>query len=149
MDVRRSRLSLLLVASALALAACGGDDEDEPAVGTAPEEEQQTAPGETAPEGQEGEQVVQLDEFSFDPADVTVEQGATIEARNVGSVAHNFTIERGTNPEEPSEELAATPTFAPDGSERLEVELEPGEYSLVCTVPGHRDAGMIGQITVR
>ena len=32
--------------------------------------------------------------------------------------------------------------------ERLPVDVASGEYTLVCTLPGHRDAGMVGKIVV-
>ena len=43
---------------------------------------------------------------------------------------------------------AATSDLAADAMERLPVEVAPGEYTLVCTLPGHRDAGMVGKIVV-
>ena len=47
-----------------------------------------------------------------------------------------------------SKELAATPDVRPGDSAELTVDLDPGAYALVCTVPGHREQGMIGTIKV-
>lgn len=136
-------LASVAVASVL-LVACGGDDEPSPPAGDAPPAE--TSATDSA--GADAPKTVRLDEFSFEPAEVTVERGAVIEASNVGSTVHNVTIERGTTPTEPSDELAATPTFPAGEQHSLEVDLDPGRYSLVCTVPGHREAGMVGTLTV-
>jgi plastocyanin len=128
----------------IAVAACGGDGGGDDGT-TAPE---QAGGGEERPTN-EAETTVDLDEFSFDPAKLTVSAGTTIEARNVGSIPHNLTIERGPDPSAPSEELAATSTFADGESDVVTVDLEPGRYALVCTVPGHREQGMVGSLKVR
>jgi uncharacterized cupredoxin-like copper-binding protein len=44
--------------------------------------------------------------------------------------------------------LGATPSFQ-GGSKSLTLNLEPGTYKFYCTVPGHRQAGMEGTLTVR
>lgn len=131
--------ALLLVTADLT--ACGGGDdagEDAPS-GAEGADQQQTA----------GTPVVEFDEFSLAPSDVTVDRGATITAENVGTIGHNLTIERSPDVSSPSEELAATSTFTGGESDEVKVDLPPGEYGLVCTVGNHRELGMVGMLTVR
>jgi plastocyanin len=135
-------LSLLLVVAVVGITAgCGGDDDDEEAA----------APPETATETEAaaGGQTVDMIEFAFEPKDLTVRQGETITAETTGGTVHNLTIEEGPDPTKPSKELAATPDVQPGDSAELTVDVEPGEYALVCTVPGHREQGMIGTIKVK
>lgn len=73
---------------------------------------------------------------------------ATTCAVNVGQTPHNLTIEEGGGRDEAGRGLVATSDLAADAMERLPVEVAPGEYTLVCTLPGHRDAGMVGKIVV-
>ena len=58
---------------------------------------------------------------------------------NEGNIAHTLLIE-GV----PFELMVRS-----NGDEiRSSVELEPGEYTLFCDVPGHRPAGMVATLTV-
>lgn len=135
-------LPLLLVIGLVGVAAgCGGDDDDEEAAAPemeAPEMEEEPAGGLT----------VEMKEFEFIPNDVTIEEGETITADNTGDIVHNFTIEEGTDASEPSKELAASPDVDAGDSAEFTPDLKPGEYALVCTIPGHRESGMIGTFTV-
>jgi uncharacterized cupredoxin-like copper-binding protein len=96
-----------------------------------------------------GGTVVKLTEYEFEPSHLTVKSGSHITVENVGQIAHNLTIEQGPNPRKQSKRLAGTSSFLPGRSERLAIDLAPGKYVLACTVPGHRELGMIGRLTVR
>jgi plastocyanin len=63
---------------------------------------------------------------------------------NDSPLPHNLTIQRGTN----GRILGATPTFA-GGTKTLTLTLPAGTYKFFCSVPGHRQAGMLGTLTVR
>jgi plastocyanin len=120
-------------------AGCGGDDEGnggEPATTT-----EQAGGGEAT--------TVDMDEYSFSPEDVNVERGATITVENKGGIAHNLTVEQGPDPKKKTKRLAGTSAFLGGKSEKLEVDLRPGKYAMVCTVPGHRELGMVGTFTVK
>jgi len=65
----------------------------------------------------------------------------TIEMTNMSPLEHNVTIAQG------SKVLGATPTFT-GGKKSLTLTLAPGTYTFYCSVPGHRQAGMEGVLTV-
>ncbi|HMD56201.1 MAG TPA: plastocyanin/azurin family copper-binding protein [Solirubrobacteraceae bacterium] len=65
----------------------------------------------------------------------------TITMTNMSPVEHNMTIAQGTTV------LGATPTFT-GGSRSVTLTLKPGTYTFYCSVPGHRQAGMEGTLTV-
>jgi plastocyanin len=65
----------------------------------------------------------------------------TIVFTNNSPLEHNVTIAEG------SKILGATPTFK-GGSKTLTLTLKPGTYTFYCSVPGHRQAGMEGTLTV-
>jgi plastocyanin len=128
-------LALLLAAATIAFAAgCGGDDDEE------------TAATETAPAG--GGQTVDMSEYEFAPNDITASAGDSITAENTGQLPHNFTIAEGKDPEQAGAELAATADIQPGESGELTVDVEPGDYSVICTIPGHAEQGMVGTIKV-
>jgi plastocyanin len=130
-------ISLLLVVAAIGVAAgCGGDDDDEAAA----------PPTETEAAG--GAQTVEMTEYEFVPNDLTAKRGDSITAENTGTEVHNFTIEQGPDPEQPSEEIAATPDVSAGDSGEVTVDADPGEYALVCTISNHRELGMVGTIKV-
>jgi manganese oxidase len=87
-----------------------------------------------------GETSVALSEFALTPAAVSVPAGASLKVTNNGTVAHNLSIE-GTD--------LKTADLAGGESETLDLSsLEPGEYQIICTIPGHSDAGMTGTLTI-
>ncbi len=92
---------------------------------------------------------VKMKEYEFQPREVTVGSGAVIHVTNVGQIAHNLKIERGPDPNKETQELAGTDSFLPRDSENLKVDLPPGRYAMVCSVPGHRELGMTGKLRVK
>jgi plastocyanin len=65
----------------------------------------------------------------------------TIDFANMSPLMHNTTIAQG------SKVLGATPTFN-GGTRALTLNLKPGTYTFYCSVPGHRQAGMEGTLSV-
>lgn len=133
--IRRILLLLLAaVALSLAVAACGGDDDeaDEPAA----EETTEDTGGagttlELAADPGGG--------LSFDPETLDATAGPiTINLTNDAQIPHNVAID-GTD------SVSETVTGA---STSLNLDLEPGEYTYYCAVPGHREGGMEGTLTV-
>lgn len=135
---RIKRAQLLVPIVAVAIAGCGGDDDEEA-----------RAPSPGTDTGANGGMTVDLDEFSIEPMELTASRGDRLTVRNVGAIDHNLTIERGPDPDQRTDELAATPTFGGGASDTLDVDIEAGRYALVCTVGNHRELGMVGSITVR
>jgi plastocyanin len=70
------------------------------------------------------------------PGEVTIVMG------NPSTVAHNVSIEGGGVDEEGD-------TVGKGGRSTVRAELRPGEYDFYCSVPGHREGGMEGTLTVR
>ncbi len=64
-----------------------------------------------------------------------------IDSPNESSVDHNIALEgNGVN--------EVGPVVADGGVSKINVDVEPGEYTFFCTVTGHRAAGMEGKLTV-
>jgi plastocyanin len=83
-------------------------------------------------------------ELKYNTSSLTAKAGAvSIDFTNTSSLPHNVTIESSSGTT-----VGATPTFQ-GGSKKLSVNLKPGTYKFFCSVPGHRQAGMEGTLTVQ
>ena len=81
-------------------------------------------------------------QLSYNTKQLSAKAGpVTITMANMSPVEHNVTIVQG------STVLGATPTFQ-GGSRSLTLKLKAGTYTFYCSVPGHRQAGMEGTLTV-
>ena len=101
---------------------------------------------------------VTLTDFQFSPNSFTVPVGEKISLRstNSGAVIHNFIIMNlgysvGTEYDEEDEpnvywKIEIAPGGDTDAS--FTAPQEPGEYEIVCSTPGHVQAGMVGTLTV-
>lgn len=115
---------------ALALGACSSDP--------APTETATEAPADTGG----SLTFVGTDEIAWTETTKSTAPGTTEATIQCGeAVNHGLAIEGVQG----GEELAAC---EPGGTGSTTIELEAGDYTFFCTVPGHRDAGMEGTLRV-
>jgi plastocyanin len=138
--MRRTPIALVLMLASLALiaAGCGGDDEETTSVPTTTAEEA-TGPTGAGGGAAAGATEVTMTEYSFDPSDPSVASGDSLEVVNDGEIPHNLTVE-GSD--------LATADLEGGGSEDLTVDLDPGEYEIICSIADHAAQGMTGTLTV-
>jgi uncharacterized cupredoxin-like copper-binding protein len=81
-------------------------------------------------------------EWAIDLSQQEVAAGkVTFVVSNTGQFAHNFAVTDSNG------EIAKTSTFSQgDGPQSLEVDLQPGTYTIVCTLPGHAARGQSVQL---
>jgi uncharacterized cupredoxin-like copper-binding protein len=78
----------------------------------------------------------------FDKTSAAVFSGrVTVELTNDSDVEHNVTIAEGRRT------VGATKTIT-KSRDTVALELAPGDYVFYCSVPGHRQSGMEGSLTV-
>lgn len=126
--LRRWALALLLLA-VCAASARAQDDE---------------TPADDAPTPPPQAVNVSASDFKFDPQVVSVSAGPTrFIVSNLGVVEHNFVVENSRG-----QLITALALIGVGKTETLDVPLDAGNYTLACTLPGHREAGMVGALTV-
>lgn len=127
----QKRISTMVISAAVVLAACGGGN------------------GESAePEGERTEAtgadivITGTASFDFEPSQVEAEAGTISISMTTEGGPHTFTVEL----EEGAETVVQV--FGPSEPATGEFELEAGTYTFFCAIPGHREAGMVGTLTV-
>ena len=99
------------------------------------------APNRAAPTGESTEVRVVAREFAFEPAAIQVQAGRpnTVILENQGAVEHEFEV-HGVD-----FHLHAGPGQTVKGSLTIAT---PGTYDVTCEIPGHKEAGMAGELVV-
>jgi plastocyanin len=143
---------LAIIAAAIGLVACGGGDDNSTS---------NAAPAASTPTGGGGgggggggaaagggggtTLVVKADptgQLSWSPTTETAKAGSvTMTLDNPSPVSHD--IEISGNGVEKTADLVS------QGSTSVTADLKPGTYEFFCTVPGHKEAGMDGTLTVK
>jgi len=115
-----SRSPVVAIAALAFVAACGGG-------------------GGTSGAGS-GAVAVSLSEWKIESKPATVKAGkVTFEIKNTGNLEHNFVITGA----------GRSPNVLAKDATKLELELKAGSYTVVCDLPGHKEAGMTGRLEVQ
>ena len=143
MRSRRAVAAAAALSVLVLVAACGGGDDEQPAQPAEPEAAQPAEPAPAEAAGAATTLPLAADPggaLAFDTGSLEAPAGTiTIDFTNEASVPHNVTIE--------GVDGGATSTFTAS-SESVTVDLAAGTYTFFCSVPGHREAGMEGTLTV-
>jgi plastocyanin len=148
--MKKVAVAFALILASFALVACGSssDDTSSTSVETSTTQTDGGATNEAA--GGTAGSAAALDieaapsglAYASDTATATAGK-VTLNFTNPQPLTHDVAIEDSSGKTIGKTELIA------EGSDSATVNLKPGEYTFYCTVPGHREAGMEGTLTVK
>lgn len=105
--------------------------------GGEPKGEAASGPGGTIP------LAADVSDLAYDKPSISSKPGkVTIDFTNPSALEHDVAIEAD------GKEIAGSELIA-ESETSVSTELAPGTYTFFCTVPGHREAGMEGSLTVK
>lgn len=140
---------LVLALASVALVACGGSDSSTTTTTSSGEEANGGAAAESGKESGGGGSTVAFEadpngELAYTTTEASAKAGnVTVDFKNPQSLTHDVAIEDSGGKEVGKTELIG------EGETSTTVDLKPGTYTYYCTVPGHREAGMEGTLTVK
>jgi plastocyanin len=151
--MKNAAVAIALILASLALVACGSSDDDnttEPTQegGAAVEKEGGSEAG-GKEEAESGGGAVKFEadpggNLAYTATSASAKAGeVTIDFNNPQPVAHDVAIESSGG------ETVGKTELATEGETSAVVNLKPGKYTFYCSVPGHREAGMEGTLTVK
>jgi plastocyanin len=152
--MKKLAVAFALILASFALVACGSSDDSTSSETTATETQSEStsggeggskkAEGKTAGGGSTLDISSPSSGLAFTSDTATAKAGkVTLSYTNPQPLAHDVAIEDSSGKEVGATELIAS------GSDTTTVDLKPGTYTYFCTVPGHREAGMEGTLTVK
>jgi plastocyanin len=134
---------LAIAAASVALVACGGSDSSSTDTGASAGGGGGTTA--TVAKGATVKLTANADnQLSYDQKTLTAKAGTvSIDFDNPASIQHDVAVEDSGG------KVLGTSDLVSQGKVNLTIgDLKPGSYTFFCTVPGHRDAGMEGTLTV-
>jgi uncharacterized cupredoxin-like copper-binding protein len=142
---RASAVACVAVVAALGLAACGGGGGNNDTTAAA------TPPATTTGGGGGGGGGSTVDistpsgsTLAYDQKSASAKSGSvTIDFDNKQPLQHDVAVEDSSGKTLGQTDLVSS------GTASTTVNLTPGTYTFFCTVPGHREAGMEGTLTVK
>jgi plastocyanin len=143
---RASAVAVVAALAVLGLAACGGSSNNDTTAASTPAN---TATSGGGAAGGGGGATVDFStpsgtELAYNQKSASTKAGTvTIDFQNNESISHDVAIEDSSGKTIAQTDLVAS------GSTSTTADLTPGSYTFFCTVPGHREAGMVGPLTVK
>jgi plastocyanin len=153
--MKKAMALALLVLASLAIVACGSSSSSSTSTESETSEPAETASGgggaeaEGGGKAEAGGSIVKLatptgTTLAYTTKSATAKAGqVSIEFDNPQEMQHDVAIENSSGEVLGETELVAA------GTATTTVNLKPGKYTFFCTVPGHREAGMEGTLTVK
>lgn len=149
--MKKAAFAIALILAALALAACGGSDDETTTSGNETTNESGAEAGGNAGEA-EGKSAGNPSALNFEAASSGLAYTTDSATAKAGKVTVGFTnpqpLAHDVAIEDASGETIARTEVITEGSDSTEANLKPGEYTFYCSVPGHREAGMEGTLNV-
>jgi len=148
--MKKIAVGIAMLLAALSLAACGGDDDttsaattDGAATEAEPTETESTEEGGAAGGGTVAIEADPEGQLAYTSTEANAEAGeVTIDFTNDSPVPHDVDIEDSEG------NVVLETEVITESEESASAELEAGEYTFYCSVPGHREAGMEGTLVV-
>jgi plastocyanin len=146
--------AVLVVATAVFAIRYSDDEQADRRAELAKEEAKQGGPEEAQPPAETKQPAVKGPggtlQLAADPTQIAYDKTAlsskpgavTVDFDNPSQLSHDVAIAKG------SEEIAKSELIA-QAKASVTADLAPGSYVFYCTVPGHREAGMEGTLTVK
>jgi uncharacterized cupredoxin-like copper-binding protein len=111
------------------------------------------------------ELTVEMTDFAYTPSSVTIPAGqpVTLTVNNTGKIEHDFVVEKIDVATEVIQDNGSNAHHAHGAEQNFDLHIsarpgeasivqltisEPGTYKVFCSVEGHEEAGMIGELTV-
>ena len=143
------RASAVLIVAALAvvgLAACGSSSSNDTTAASTPATNTTPAGGGGAAGGGSTVDISTPSgsDLAFDQKSASAKAGSvTIDFDNKQPLQHDVAVA------DSSGKILGQTDLVSSGTANATVDLQPGTYTFYCTVPGHREAGMQGTLTVK
>ena len=146
--MRKALALFVLLLTAFALAACGGDDDDDSGAATTEPSNGAATGGGSGGGGGGGETIALSADpsgaLSYETDELSAAAGSvTIDFENPAPIGHDVAVEDSSG-----SELGATDVITESSAQLDLSNLKAGDYTYFCTVPGHREGGMEGTLTV-
>ena len=111
------------------------------------------------------ELTIEMTDFAYTPSSITVTAGrpVTLTLNNTGNIEHDFVVETIDVTAEVIQDNGSNAHHAHGAEQNYDLHVsaragetsivqlsiaEPGTYKIICSVEGHEEAGMIGELIV-
>jgi plastocyanin len=151
--MKKVAVAFALVLAAFALVACGSSSSDSSSSTSAETTSESGAAAGGGSKEAEGKSAGSAAALDIEAASSGLAYASDTATAKAGKVTLNFTnsqpLTHDVAIEDSSGKTIGKTELIAEGSDSTVVNLKPGTYHYYCTVPGHREAGMEGTLTVK